>query len=73
MAGAVERSCNVAPDEDGADNRQNHILKYMQDFNFELKTNIDLYGGSQGRPPLYLREDSMGPMELATASFGLGL
>ena len=46
-------------------------MKYMQDFNFGLKTNIELYGEAR-TASLVFTEDSMGPMELATASFGQG-
>lgn len=71
VAGAVERSCNVALMKMGQTIGKTTFLKYMQDFNFGLKTNIDLYGEAR-TASLVFTEDSMGPMELATASFGQG-
>ncbi len=68
---AVERSCNVALMKMGQTIGKTTFLKYMQDFNFGLKTNIDLYGEAR-TASLVFTEDSMGPMELATASFGQG-
>lgn len=68
---AVERSCNVAlvrmaqvigPDE---------FLKYMEEFNFGLKTNIDLAGEAR-TASLVFNPSTMGPTELATSSFGQG-
>ena len=68
---AVERSCNVAlvrmaqvigPDE---------FLKYMDEFNFGLKTNIDLAGEAR-TASLVFNPSTMGPTELATSSFGQG-
>ena len=68
---AVERSCNVAlvrmaqvigPDE---------FLKYMEEFNFGLKTNIDLAGEAR-TASLVFNSSTMGPTELATSSFGQG-
>ena len=71
VSGAVERSCNVALMKMGQTIGKTTLLKYMQDFNFGLKTNIDLAGEAR-TASLVFTEDSMGPVELATASFGQG-
>lgn len=71
VLGAIERSCNVALMKMGQTIGKTTLLKYMQDFNFGLKTNIDLAGETR-TASLVFTEDSMGPVELATASFGQG-
>lgn len=71
VEGAIERSCNVALMKMGQAIGKTTLLKYMQDFNFGLKTNIDLAGEAR-TASLVFTEDSMGPVELATASFGQG-
>lgn len=68
---AVEISCNVALMKMGQAIGTKKFLKYMQDFNFGLKTNIDLAGEARTASLVYT-EDTMGPTELATSTFGQG-
>ena len=68
---AIERSCNVALMKMGQAIGKTTLLKYMEDFNFGLKTNIDLAGEAR-TASLVFTEDTMGPVELATTTFGQG-
>lgn len=68
---AIEKSCNVALMKMGQAIGKDLMLKYWEDFNFGLKTNIDLAGESRTASLVY-NENSMGPMELATTTFGQG-
>ena len=68
---AIERSCNVALMKMGQTIGKTTLLKYMEDFNFGLKTNIDLAGEAR-TASLVFTEDTMGPVELATTTFGQG-
>ncbi len=68
---AVEMSCNVALMRMGQTMGKNTFLKYFEDFNFGLKTNIDLAGESRTASLVY-KESNMGPAELATSTFGQG-
>ena len=68
---AIERSCNVALMKMGQAIGKTTLLKYMEDFNFGLKTNIDLAGEAR-TASLVFTEDTMGPTELATTTFGQG-
>lgn len=68
---AIERSCNVALMKMGQTIGKTTLLKYMQEFNFGLKTNIDLAGEAR-TASLVFTEDTMGPTELATTTFGQG-
>lgn len=68
---AIEKSCNVALMKMGQTIGTETMLKYMQDFNFGLKTNIDLAGEAR-TASLVFTEDTMGPTELATTTFGQG-
>lgn len=68
---AVEMSCNVALMKIGQAMGKTTMLKYLEDFNFGLKTNIDLSGESRTAGLVY-KESNMGPMELATSTFGQG-
>lgn len=66
---SVALSCNVGlmyiADALGKDN----FVKYQNTFGFGLKTNIDLAGEARTAGLIY-SEDTMGPTELATNSFG---
>ena len=68
---AIEKSCNVALMKMGQAIGKDLMLKYWEDFNFGLKTNIDLAGESRTASLVY-NEASMGPVELATTTFGQG-
>ena len=71
IGGAVERSCNVALVRMAQVIGAEQFLKYSQGFNFGLKTNIDLAGEAR-TASLVFNENTMGPTELATSSFGQG-
>lgn len=68
---AIERSCNVALMKMAQTIGIPTFVEYMQEFNFGLKTNIDLAGEVRTASLVY-NEDTMGPVELATSSFGQG-
>ena len=65
----VKYSCNDALMQIGALIGEKNFLKYDNIFNFGMKTGIDLPGESSG---LLFDADTMGPVELATSSFGQG-
>jgi len=69
VAEAVKYSCNDALMQIGALIGEKNFLKYDNIFNFGMKTGIDLPGESSG---LLFDADTMGPVELATSSFGQG-
>lgn len=71
IGGAVERSCNVALVRMAQVIGGETFLKYSQGFNFGLKTNIDLAGEAR-TASLVFNENTLGPTELATSSFGQG-
>ncbi|MEI3524886.1 MAG: penicillin-binding transpeptidase domain-containing protein [Eubacteriales bacterium] len=64
-------SCNDALMQMGAMLGYDNFLKYQQIFNFGLKTNIDLPGEANNASSVFTK-DTMGPVELATSSFGQG-
>ena len=68
---AVEQSCNVALMHIGMTIGKELFTEYQQNFNFGLKTNIDLAGEARTAGLVYTA-DNMGVMELATCSFGQG-
>ncbi len=68
---SIERSCNVALIRMAQVIGTEEFLKYMEEFNFGLKTNIDLAGEAR-TASLVFNENTMGPTELATSSFGQG-
>lgn len=71
VAQAVERSCNVAMMHIAEAAGVNTFTKYQEEFNFGLKTNVDLAGEARTAGLLY-NAGNMGPAELATSSFGQG-
>lgn len=71
LAGALMHSCNDALMQIGAAMGKSTFIKYQSEFNFGQLTNIDLPGEASASTLLY-NEDSMGPVELATNSFGQG-
>lgn len=68
---SIERSCNVALVRMAQVIGKDIFLEYMQNFNFGLKTNIDLAGEAR-TASLVFNQNTMGPTELATSSFGQG-
>lgn len=68
---ALELSCNVALMQMGQRIGAQTYLKYFRNFNFGLKTNIDL-AGEMRTASLVFNENTMGPTELATSTFGQG-
>ena len=71
LEGSLMFSCNDALMQMGAMLGYDNFLKYQQIFNFGLKTNIDLPGETNNASTVFTK-DTMGPVELATSSFGQG-
>ena len=68
---ALELSCNVALMRMGERMGSETYLRYFRNFNFGLKTNIDLTGEMR-TDSLVFTEATMGTTELATSTFGQG-
>ena len=68
---AIAQSCNVALMRMGMQIGTNTYLDYFRRFNFGYKTNIDLAGEAKTNT-LVFNENTMGPTELATSTFGQG-
>lgn len=68
---SIERSCNVTLIRMAQVIGIDEFLKYMSEYNFGLKTNIDLAGEAR-TASLVFNSSTMGPTELATSSFGQG-
>lgn len=68
---ALEVSCNVSLIQIGQKLGASEYLEYFKNFNFGLKTNIDL-AGEMRTASLVFTEDTMGVTELATSTFGQG-
>ena len=66
---AVEQSCNVALMYIAESLGTTRFCEYQHNFNFGLKTNIDLAGEARTDTLLY-NAKTMGPTEMATNSFG---
>lgn len=71
LEGSLMFSCNDALMQIAAMEGFDTFLKYQQIFNLGLKTNIDLPGETNNASTVFT-EDTIGPMELATSSFGQG-
>lgn len=71
LEGSLMFSCNDALMQIAAMEGYDIFLKYLQMFNFGLKTNIDLPGETNNATTVFTK-DNIGPMELATSSFGQG-
>lgn len=65
----IQNSCNPGFIEIGQRLGKEKLFKYIYDFGFGKKTGIDLLGESSG---IVFDLDKVGPVELATASFGQG-
>ena len=71
FSGALEQSCNVAFMDIGAMIGKQIFMEYNKEFNFGLKTNVDLTG--EGRTnTLVFDVDTMTPTDLAISTFGQG-
>ena len=68
---AVEKSCNVALMLIGQKLGKENFLKYQRNFNFGLRTNIDL-AGEMRTASLVFNKNNMGITELMTSTFGQG-
>ena len=68
---AVEKSCNVALMLIGQKLGKEQFLKYQKNFNFGLRTNIDL-AGEMRTSSLVFNMKNMGITELMTSTFGQG-
>ncbi|MDE6202963.1 MAG: cell division protein FtsI, partial [Lachnospiraceae bacterium] len=71
VAEGVERSCNVNMMYVAMATGIPTFIKFQHIFNLGLKTNIDLAGEARTASLVY-NENSMGPTDLATNSFGQG-
>lgn len=71
VSGALEQSCNVAFMKMGEAIGAKNLLEFENIFNIGLRTNIDLAGEAR-TASLVFNESTMGPVELATSSFGQG-
>lgn len=67
----IERSCNVVMMHVGQKMGKATFAKFQHIFNFGLKTNIDLQGEARTASLIY-NENTLGPVELATNTFGQG-
>lgn len=70
MLQVVENSCNPGFVVMGQKLGAETLLKYITNFGFGKKTGIDLNGEASG---ILFSLDKMGPVELATTSFGQGI
>ena len=66
----VQNSCNPGFVSLGNKLGKEKLYKYINDFGFGKKTGIDLNGESSG---ILFNLDKVGPVELATTSFGQGI
>ncbi|NLJ16542.1 MAG: PASTA domain-containing protein [Clostridiales bacterium] len=64
---AMVKSCNPSFIKIGQSLGVSSFVKYFKAFGFAEKTGIDLPGEAQS---LYVKEEDMGPVELASSSFG---
>ncbi|MBQ7563029.1 MAG: cell division protein FtsI [Lachnospiraceae bacterium] len=71
FSGALEQSCNVAFMDMGYIIGKETFMKYNRDFNFGLRTNIDLTGEALTNT-LVFDTNTMTPTDLAISTFGQG-
>ncbi|MBE5998691.1 MAG: penicillin-binding protein 2 [Eubacteriales bacterium] len=69
VAGAIERSCNVALMQEAAKIGNETFCKFQNIYNFGLRTNVDLAGEARTDGYLYTA-DAMSEVDLASNSFG---
>lgn len=70
LDGSLMESCNDVMMQIASKMKGTKFLEYQKRFNMGYKTGIDLPGENSG---MVFDEDSLGPTELATGSFGQGL
>ncbi|GGJ86737.1 stage V sporulation protein D [Lentibacillus kapialis] len=66
----VQNSCNPGFVQMGTDLGKEKLFSYIKDFGFGKKTGIDLRGEANG---ILFEPGNIGPVELATTSFGQGV
>ena len=66
---AIAKSCNVTMMKIAQAMGKDTFCEYLENFNFGLKTNVDLAGEARTASLVYT-PDKMGPTDLATNSFG---
>ncbi|MCR4658028.1 MAG: penicillin-binding protein 2 [Lachnospiraceae bacterium] len=71
FSGALEQSCNIAFMDMGNMIGKQTFMKYNRDFNFGLRTNIDLTGEALTNS-LVFDVNTMTPTDLAISTFGQG-
>ncbi|MBR2276080.1 MAG: cell division protein FtsI [Lachnospiraceae bacterium] len=71
FSGALEQSCNVAFMDMGYIIGKDTFMKYNRDFNFGLRTNVDLTGEALTNS-LVFDVNTMTPTDLAISTFGQG-
>lgn len=70
LINVVENSCNPGFVHIGGTLGVDKLMSYIDKFGFGEKTGIDLNGESKG---ILFKPENMGPVELATTSFGQGI
>ena len=70
MIEVVENSCNPGFVKIGQTLGTDKLMSYINNYGFGSKTGIDLNGESSG---ILFKPENMGPVELATTSFGQGI
>ena len=70
MLQVVENSCNPGFVKIGGTLGTEKLMGYIHDYGFGDKTGVDLNGESNG---ILFDINKMGPVELATTSFGQGI
>lgn len=71
VQGALAQSCNPAMIYISQRMGRDIMYKYFKDFGFAARTGIDLPGEEDAEAAVYTK-DAIGPVELATMSFGQG-
>lgn len=70
MLEVVENSCNPGFVKIGQTLGTDKLMSYINNYGFGSKTGVDLNGESSG---ILFKTENMGPVELATTSFGQGI
>lgn len=70
MLEVVENSCNPGFVKIGQTLGTEKLMSYINNYGFGSKTGVDLNGESSG---ILFKPENMGPVELATTSFGQGI